>query len=406
MFELGCDNIFEDGVAVGDRIYYAAWNRNGVFSMDGEDYTVRFHGTFPECHEEAARLFGCVCHNGKSLFFGPHNAGYFAEYDLRAEIIRKVPCPFIEKGQKPKFQIAFSYKECVFFIGASVPYILSYDTNNGAWKKIDGWESKLEAGKVRNGYFFQKGFFLSGGTAYLASSQSNYLLKLHLDEQRGELIRLGNEKYCYSDLCNDGSSLWLAPMMLQQPLVRWDLLTGEQSEIHVRLERPLEKVVPLSGFGWRICCVDGAILLFPVSPGCDTDSGYVLKYDVDQDRLYSLNMPGVEEKVHGLSSWLQFRQGKEVWFCNVKTQKLYTVHPAIDSIKEKNIVWERDSLIRWEAERLRKISDRGGNNGLLLEIDDFSLPVLINTSVGMAQRTDERNANIGRRIWDAAKRKV
>lgn len=391
-----CDIIFEDAAVVGNRICFPAWNVNGLFSMDTDLVEVGFECIFPFEHLCAQRLFGCICCNGDSLFLGPHEGDSFYEFRISDRSLHKMMLPEWLNQKHYSFTISFSYKEYVYFAGAFFPGILRYCPEEERWENIDGWVFEVNRNQIYDGPFFVKGACILDGVAYLACAKAEYVLAIYLDEADWNLVRLGEEGHCYSDICCDGNNIWLAPKVFGQPVIVWNPKDGKRTSYQFPWHRLGEKGVRY--FHWRISYAGQRIWLFPVAPGVDMGVAFIVGISISDGEVRMIDVPVTGEK--GVSSWLVFRDGEKVLFSDMKTENLFALSAENEEVERLALKWNLWAYMLYEGCKMVNANQGNHLENIWKETGKYSLPVLLSEIEKKASKdiSRERHVCLGRRI--------
>lgn len=351
---------FEDFSEVGNDILFSAFNRNGIYRYKKNKEELKCVKLFENYDISMMRLFGCQSVLNNKVYFAPFVSNEFYEYDNLSDTIRNITpseqiyCP----GES--YTISFSTDESVYFVGFNCPYILRYVPRNDIWSKIVVNEQALNVTNPNKVYFI-KGYVRIGDFVYIPFGRSNVIIRLSTKDDSYEVINIGEGSYCYSDLAFDENrKLYLAPALFNQPIVSYDIHTGEVKEY--KYESPYEmKAWNSSYFNWRIIAEYDKVWLFPITPGNFQGRPFVIKYDI---AIQSSKVIWIEddkdEKRSCISSWLVRKCGKNIIFSDVSAlgNRMYCLSMENDEIEEMGFrldgkdVWALSAMIDLKGNRV------------------------------------------------------
>jgi hypothetical protein len=266
-FESMCDG--------GEYFWFTSCDFNALFRMDKRTWEAEYMGSFPNERLGALRLYGLIAtYNGK-LYFAPYYANEIAIYDIASREFEKIALAPVETDRNASYgaEKFYSIKQCgkwIFFIPASYPALLRYDTENGALEYFSEWISPLNkhmAEADSHKIFFADAVIVEN-KIYAAAWNANAVVVFDTDAYDANIIIVGDKTCRYKSICFDGSVFWLLPRH-ENAVVMWDSVSSECKEYGL----PASCIKKEYGF-WSICYASGAVWLFP----CQTNSA--MKIDV------------------------------------------------------------------------------------------------------------------------------
>jgi CDP-glycerol glycerophosphotransferase (TagB/SpsB family) len=265
----------------GENFWFTALSFNVLFRTDKVTWKAEYVGSFPGENPMAPRQYGGIAEHGGLLYFAPASANAIAAYDPASGVFRRIgfDAPQIRAGlayrDSLKFFSAASYGPWVFFIGATYPAIMGYDTATETVRYFSDWVGPLDrlAGNPADPYFL-RGVTANGSSLVAASANANAVLVFDMKTCTSRVYEVGSKGHAYSGICFDGKDCWLSPRR-DGPIVRWNPDTRECREY---ADFPDGFVGGDFGF-LNIRCANGFVWLFPAR------ANMTLKVDVSDGKI-------------------------------------------------------------------------------------------------------------------------
>jgi streptogramin lyase len=228
--------VFRDMHDDGEHFWFTAAGFSGLFRMNKRTWKAEYMGSFPGENQAGLWLYGGVAEHGGSLYFAPVSENSIATYDPRSGRFRKIrfDAPQIRAGlvyrDSLKFFAAESYGPWMFFVGATYPAIMGYDTETETIRYFSDWVEPLDR-LVKNpaGLYFLRGVTANGPLLVAASANANAVLMFDMETCVSRVYEVGSKGSDYSGICFDGNDYWLAPSC-DGPIVRWNPDMGKHKE--------------------------------------------------------------------------------------------------------------------------------------------------------------------------------
>jgi hypothetical protein len=188
---------------------------NGLFQMDMDTRKTTFLGTFPEEDPLQQRLYSSVKKVGDKLFFAPMSADHIAIYHIKTGKFTAIPLaqPRSSKlAYQPqwKFFSMAVYEHDVYMIGCGYPAILKIDADTEAVTYLTDWVDEVDQNIVlADSSYFRQDVVVTEHHLYLASSCSDAVLCMNLENHQVKINTVTNKKFCYNGITYDGEYFYL-----------------------------------------------------------------------------------------------------------------------------------------------------------------------------------------------------
>lgn len=201
-----------DYVKVNDDVFFFALNFNGLYRMHLPERTLTLLACVPGESLYQKHIYGAITQNAEKLYMPPMNGNEIALFDLKENVFEKISLKYDAKGLPFKFAGAVSNGAKVFLIPARYRYMIAIDAGTQELEYIDSWIAEMNIPDTYGGLFVRHGYMIKGEYLYMASMADNILVKMSTCTMKAELIRVGEIRDGFVDMCfdEDGENIWFA----------------------------------------------------------------------------------------------------------------------------------------------------------------------------------------------------
>ncbi|MPM42951.1 hypothetical protein SDC9_89623 [bioreactor metagenome] len=275
------ENLFDGG----DCFWFTSAENNALFQMDKSSGAVRYKGSFPNEKVDAWLQYGAIAKCNGRLYFSPRSAEALGEYDIEKKTFRRIPFPPPSVRSQVRYNPACSFNAVashgayVFFIGASYPAIVRYDTATQETRYFSDWVAPVDKliNNTEYNYFARMSVTHDSRHIIAACSNANAVVVLDMETGASVVHEVGTRRCQYSSIAYDGENYWLAPI-LDGPIVKWNMNSGEFWELDAFPKEFDRGIAGWASF-FAIRCVERALWLFPCT------ANMVLKIDPDSHAI-------------------------------------------------------------------------------------------------------------------------
>lgn len=333
--------IFENAVVYKNNLWFVSLDTSWLCKMDMNSFIAEKVCEIPCAGEGTYRYEIASCVEGYIIImplFGEFVIGYDIS-DKRFEKWRVEACDNI------KFRTALVYDYSTFLLPQATKEIVQFDYKN---KKIIEYKNvfdELKEMKINAGAYFGRAC-MGKGSFWMPCMFTNGLFEFNINEKRGILHRIGNEKNVYEVCVCVDDKIYLVDNK-QRLLVRYDIKSDMTERV---CEFPKgfgidEKLEHLSNAEYyKVYCmltVDKDILLIPSCGNC------FLTYNINSEKIDKL-----WDKAVGESYMSYAKMDDDSYFiCSQKSNNnvlynknkgyeiktIYTYAPFHDIVNEENL---------------------------------------------------------------------
>lgn len=236
---------FEDAVFEQENIIFPAWDYDTICSYNLKTgITKKLSGYVPEDIFKQ-HVYGSVCKYDQSKYlfaplFGHQILLYNAEYNKFSYI-------GLDNIKDEDFKLFFStikYKKYVYLLPGTYKSIVRFDCESETIEYFNACIDELKRFVVKGKEFFRHGCGLIDDNLFLASRNSNHILKFNLSFNTSTLIKVGTDNYSYTAICSEGKNCWLAAS--NGNIIRWSSVNHDCEVIKKPEDVILNEDIPYS----------------------------------------------------------------------------------------------------------------------------------------------------------------
>lgn len=304
---------FEDYVKVGDDIWFAAGNYNGLYRFNMLSKEVKRVATFPGEQVVKEWAFKRVRLWERQLVFMPAYADAVYTFDLEKEIFERIDVleadELLEYQLSCKFQCYEIYGEWLYLIGCEYPGIIKVNLINHQIKKL------INIPKVEG--IFGGGIVVERSNIYITCFTSNKILILDMDTDCFDMIEVGNGRNKYNGIHKVGQEYYLVRCD-NDNIIRWNHENGNCTEIELRFDKHYidRKICQTQNYIWVFSYISNEIFrinknnynISKIRSDYPDDRMMLVFCEEMQDGIYFLNMydgewhilreDGIDEDLH------------------------------------------------------------------------------------------------------------
>jgi hypothetical protein len=201
----------------GEKIYFAAFDTNGLYCLRKSDGNVELMCLFPD--QTLYERYRAICKLGSKLYLAPLYAGDIAIYDLERHTRRLAPiradnADNIDSFRRPpdnpaNFINAHIMGNCIFFTPLSFGAIVRYNTDTGDVDYFNDYVDELDSLSFDKNSFWFGGSCVAGDSIYLPSICANAIVEFDMNLCVSIIHKIGTDHNSYSNICHDGTNFWI-----------------------------------------------------------------------------------------------------------------------------------------------------------------------------------------------------
>lgn len=261
-------SIFFEAIAMENQetAYASAYELNGLFRVNLKTGECEYITLFPREEITRSRLHSAAVLIGKKVYFIPSFAKYISVYDLSEGSFSQISVPKSNKEYdfykgKFKFVDAKLYGDNLWLFPSAYLGIVKLNIKTNEISVLDQWIPP-------EGYFFRRALCVNGNMAYIPDGVSNYVLELNMENEKTELLQIGNNNHGMMSMKLWKGQYWMAPR-LSGAVICWNPDTNFIKEMN---EYPEEFATDRIVFSAVIACNDH-LYLMPASANFVIDIG-------------------------------------------------------------------------------------------------------------------------------------
>ena len=287
--------------------YGSSGGFNGLFEIELNSGKCKYIGLFPneELSQEHIHLSAVYC--GQKAFFFPERGKYISVYDIDNRNIIQInfqECEYSYYNKNYKIGQVFTYKDKVFAVGATYPYVLVINA--------DTLETEFIPIETKNRpIFFRRGSCQAGNRFYIPSFRGGIILEIDPATEYIKSHFWGTEEDGAWSMAFSGEKFWLMPHAEGEGFRIWESEKGIVEEIADFPEGYQAGESP-----YTYCfCIDRKILCTPF------DANMMIALDAKEKKIEKVEQNVfLGGKYSGISFridsyvFLKIRLGEESWY--------------------------------------------------------------------------------------------
>lgn len=324
----------------GEHLWFLTLHMNGLFRLNKKTWNAEYIGSFIDEKAFDWRVYHTIHQSGKKLYFSPHSAEAIAIYDLVASSFQyvKLPLPKEKKyNEQSKFSKIVEYDGSLYFIPLHFPGIVKLNIENNSMEMIDQWVKPIKKMifDPERGYFTNAVYDGARGSLVLASTNSNVIMEIDLQNKTTTLTSIGSDKCGYLDILLMGDIYWLVSFH-KPALVSVNIADNTINEYKIDLEGIPEDVY---GQFQKIIHLNNYLYLVP------GNIHRMIKFDltnlsfsyVDEFCLDNLQGDTSSESIHSEYYYVSSNSLDKIYVTDTQSNKFIEYDPIDGSLRQESI---------------------------------------------------------------------
>lgn len=340
---------------------------NGLFEIELNTGKCKYIGLFPneDLFQEYIHLSAVYCQ--QKAFFFPQRGNYISVYDIKHQNIIQIgfeKCEYPHYSKNFKIGQVFTYKDKVFAVGATYPYVLviNADTLETSFIPIET-ESRA--------IFFRTGACQVRGRYYIPSLKGGIILEIDPATEHIKSYFWGTEDDGAWSMAFDEDKFWLTPHAEGEGFRIWEPGNGIVQEITDFPEGYQAGELPYV----HCVCINKKILCPPFDANMmielDTKQNKIKK--VEQNIFQGGKISGISFRV-GFYIFVKIRFGEENWYAQTG-RDFFVDMRTMEETEYKFIFCENREQFLWDV--TDKIKKSSLWSSIMRENEKFGLEVLL-----------------------------
>lgn len=393
------DNLWFDAFLIEDhRAWLFSQNLNGLFEVDLLTLKVSFLGSVPNERTYGSNLYNTLVKVDNEIVLVPSGAKEIAIYHTEEHTFTKIPFDVSKVCKEEivgiQFFAAAVHKNYVYMIGMALPLILKLDLQTKQINYLTEWADKVHQYQVSSQkIYFRNDYAVVKENLYLASCNSNLLIKINMNTDEPTYYRIGDGNKAFRNICYDGKNFWIS-IWGEAALIQWNEVTGEYKiySCPMDLERPYYTSAILDM---------GDLWIYPIT------DGPVLRFDKEEKvweelKIYEPFRNKGSKGVHplGQNFPVSVAEDKTIYTLSGLHLELLQYNLEKQEMKASKLII--DPIVK------KRIAELHSNHGILSETEQFHLDDLIQAIGENDEKLDEHKEQMinenGKRIYQAIKK--
>lgn len=209
-------------------------NFNCLYEIDLITNEIRCLGRVPGENNFFKGLYFNIVKHKQDLILVPSIASSIAIYNLDTATFTNIPIDLYGS----KCYGAAVYEDKVFLIGNSTASIIVLDLKTKSIREIDTCVKYFESiDHIENRMFFRKNSCVVGECFYVASCVANIIVKIHMDTEKIEFIKLNTDADGFRNISFGENYFWITKWG-ECVLLRWDGKTSSVENVLKISDKP------------------------------------------------------------------------------------------------------------------------------------------------------------------------
>ena len=240
---------FPDFVFYKDKMYFAAWNGNGIFSYHPETETLKFEKLLPYSVSEKQQ-FGHSLLVGNKWYLSPIRRDCILEVDMDTWECKEFYLDKSACGSLSGCQDIFADGDDLYFLPYFSKAICKLNTQTQEVTYFgEGYEIIPEEKKKLDTLIWGSGI-KNGDEIYLPVRGTNALVCFNVKSHKTELLEVGEENLNFLGMTYDGENYWI--FTINGLVYKWNKISGVKAIIETNQNAERSNICYANGYIWLV----------------------------------------------------------------------------------------------------------------------------------------------------------